>query len=65
MRQPRIYVVRIYRKGARNLAGMVEDARTGKQRPFANLQQLWSSLRLSSFRKAPAAGRTRASGGAD
>ena len=53
MRQPRTYVVRVYRQGARNLAGVVEDARTGEQRSFSSMQELWSSLRL------PFSGRTR------
>ena len=45
MRQPRSYVVRVYRQGARDLAGVVEDARTGGQRSFSSVQELWSLLR--------------------
>ena len=45
MRQPRSYIVRVYRQGARNLVGVVEDARTGGQKPFSNIQELWSLLR--------------------
>jgi hypothetical protein len=45
MRQPRSYIVRIYRQGARNLTGVVQDAQTGEQRPFSNIQELWTLLR--------------------
>ena len=53
MRQPRSYIVRIYRQGARNLAGVVEDARTGEQQPFSNMQELWVLLRRPLFRSTP------------
>lgn len=49
MRQPRSYIVRVYRTGARSLTGVVEDARTGEQRPFASMQELWLLLRRPSF----------------
>ena len=49
MRQPRSYIVRVYRQGARNLNGVVEDARTGEQRPFSSMQELWALLRRPSF----------------
>jgi hypothetical protein len=45
MSQPRSYIVRVYRQGARNLAGVVEDAWTGGQRSFSSMQELWSLLR--------------------
>lgn len=45
MRQPRSYIVRIYRQGARSLTGVVEDARTGQQRSFSSMQDLWTLLR--------------------
>lgn len=48
MRQPKSYVVRIYRQGARNLTGVVEDVRNGEQRPFSNMQELWMLLRSPS-----------------
>ena len=48
MRQPRSYIVRIYRQGARNLTGVVEDARSGEQRPFSSMQELWALLRRQS-----------------
>ena len=50
MRQPRSYIVRVYRQGARSLTGVVEDARTGEQWPFSSMQDLWLLLRRSSFR---------------
>lgn len=53
MRQPRSYIIRIYRKGARSLTGVVEDARTGEQRSFSSLQDLWILLRRTSFRPRP------------
>ena len=49
VRQPRSYIVRVYRQGARSLNGVVEDARTGEQRPFTSMQELWVLLRGSSF----------------
>jgi hypothetical protein len=58
VRQPRSYIVRVYRQGARSLNGVVEDARTGEQRPFSNMQELWVLLRRPSFGSTP----TRADG---
>ena len=49
MRQPRSYIVRVYRQGARSLTGVVEDARTGEQQPFSSMQDLWLLLRRPSF----------------
>lgn len=49
MRQPRSYIVRVYRQGARSLTGVVENARTGEQRPFSSMQDLWMLLRRTSF----------------
>ncbi len=49
MRQPRSYIVRVYRQGARSLTGVVEDARTGELRPFSSMQELWALLRRPSF----------------
>jgi hypothetical protein len=45
VRQPRNYIVRIYRQGARDLAGIVEDARSGRQCAFSSVQELWKLLR--------------------
>ena len=53
MRLPRSYIVRVYRQGARSLNGVVEDARTGDQRPFSNVQELWALLRRPCFGSAP------------
>lgn len=53
MRQPRSYIVRVYRQGARSLNGVVEDARTGEQRPFSSMQELWALLRRPSFGSTP------------
>jgi len=53
VRQPRSYIVRVYRQGARSLNGVVEDARTGEQRPFSSMQELWTLLRRPSFGSTP------------
>ena len=53
MRQPRSYIVRVYRQGARSLTGVVEDVRTGEQRPFSSMQELWVLLRRPSFESTP------------
>jgi hypothetical protein len=45
MREPRSYVVRIYRQGFRTLSGFVEDTHTGGKRPFRDLQELSVLLR--------------------
>jgi hypothetical protein len=54
VRQPRSFIVRVYRQGARSLNGVVEDARTGEQRPFSSIQDLWMLLRRPSFGPTPA-----------
>jgi len=56
MRQPRSYIVRIYRQGVRSLTGVVEDARTGEQRSFSSAQDLWALLRRRSPGPAPRPG---------
>jgi hypothetical protein len=45
MREPRSYIVRIYRQGYRSLSGIVEDTQTGSQRAFRNTQELSVLLR--------------------
>jgi hypothetical protein len=45
MREPRSYVVRIYRQGFRSLSGTVEDTATTAQRHFRNEEELLSVLR--------------------
>ena len=44
MRQPRSYVVRVYRRGFRTLGGIVEDTVTGAQRPFRDADELIALL---------------------
>ena len=45
MREPRSYIVRIYRQGYRSLSGIVEDTHTSNQQPFRNIQELLALLR--------------------
>jgi len=45
MREPRSYVVRIYRQGYRALSGIVEDTHTGGERAFRNTRELSVLLR--------------------
>ncbi|MFO1320345.1 MAG: hypothetical protein U1F52_12060 [Burkholderiales bacterium] len=44
MRCPRSYVVRIYRRDARSIAGLVEDTSRGSTAPFQSMEELWSLL---------------------
>lgn len=45
MREPRSYVVRIYRQGFRTLGGVVEDTHSGGVRPFRSAEELLALLR--------------------
>ena len=45
MREPRSYIVRVYRQGYATLSGLVEDTQTGSKRPFRDIQQLSALLR--------------------
>jgi len=45
MREPRSYIVRIYRQGYRSLSGIVEDTRTGGRQPFRTSEELAVLLR--------------------
>ena len=45
MREPRSYIVRIYRQGYVSLAGIVEDIHTRSKQPFRNTQELAALLR--------------------
>ena len=45
MREPRTYIVRIYRQGYRSLSGIVGDAYTGNKRAFLNTRALVALLR--------------------
>lgn len=51
MGQPHNYVVRVYRRGFESLEGLVEDTRTGAERPFSSIEQLWTLLRGPISRK--------------
>jgi hypothetical protein len=47
MRAPESYIVRVYRRGFRSMAGVLEHPATGRQRPFMGIQELWDLLRTS------------------
>jgi hypothetical protein len=39
-----VYVVRVYRRDAAGLAGVVESVASGEQLPFQTTEQLWRAL---------------------
>ena len=41
-----VYVVRIYRRGAAAMVGVVECVASGEQLPFHAMQELWNALHL-------------------
>ena len=43
-REPRSYVIRVYRKSTRRLSGYVQDVRNGRTRPFQSMRDLWSAI---------------------
>jgi hypothetical protein len=43
-REPRSYVVRVYRKTTRGLAGHVEDVQKGVVRAFRTPAEMWSAI---------------------
>lgn len=45
MREPRSYIVRVYRQGYGTLSGIVEDTHTGSKWPFRDIRQLSALLR--------------------
>jgi hypothetical protein len=45
MQAIRSYVIRIYRSSRFGVAGVVEDVKTGKSRPFHSITELWDALR--------------------
>jgi hypothetical protein len=49
--EPRSFIVRVYRKGARSLAGTVENAARGSMAPFQSMEELWALLRVDRFRR--------------
>jgi hypothetical protein len=62
MRQPRSYIVRIYRQGFRSLAGMVEDTRSGGGRPFRSAEELLALLRVPAGQPPRRRGNPRSTG---
>ena len=44
MREIRSFVVRLYRRGPRGLAGVVEDVQTGCVHTFHTAEDLWQVL---------------------
>jgi hypothetical protein len=40
-----VYVVRIYRRDAAGMAGVVESVASGEHLPFHTTEQLWHALR--------------------
>jgi hypothetical protein len=43
-REPRSYVIRVYRRSTRLLSGCVQDVRSGKTSPFQSMRELWSAI---------------------
>ena len=39
------YIVRVYRLSGREMAGVLEDVRTGVRIPFSGKEDLWRALR--------------------
>ena len=39
-----VYVVRVYRRDAAGMAGVVESVASGEQLPFHTTEQLWRAL---------------------
>ena len=39
-----VYVVRVYRRDAAGLAGVVESVSSGEQAPFHTTEELWRAL---------------------
>ena len=44
MDEPGIYVVRVYRRDAAGLDGVVESVASGEQVPFHTTEELWRAL---------------------
>jgi len=45
VRDPRSYVVRVYRQHARGVAGTVQEVRSGRIAPFRTMEELWQAVR--------------------
>ena len=39
-----VYVIRVYRRDAAGIAGIVESVASGEQLPFQTTEQLWRAL---------------------
>ncbi len=52
MREPRSFIVRIYRRGFRTLSGVIEDTSTNTQQPFRDIDELIAMLREPDSRAA-------------
>ena len=44
MEEMGVYVVRVYRRDAAGMAGIVESVVSGEQLPFQSTEQLWRAL---------------------
>jgi hypothetical protein len=53
MREPRSYIVRIYRQGYATLSGIVEDTHTGSKQSFRNTRELSAVLRAPIVNASP------------
>ena len=45
MNEPRVYVVRVYRRDSAGMSGVVESVESGEQLPFHSTEALWRALR--------------------
>jgi hypothetical protein len=45
VREPRSYVVKVYRQQRAGAAGTVQDVRTGRTMPFQTMEELWDAVR--------------------
>jgi len=61
VREFRSYVVKVYRQQAGNVAGTVQEVRTGRTVPFQTMEELWQAVRATpSSSGAGPSGRRRA-----
>ncbi len=51
MRGLRSYIIRIYRRGACGVTGIVEDVKSGDDRSFSTKEHLWDLLTRTAFRR--------------
>ena len=45
MQQTEVYIVRVYRRDAAGMAGLVESVASGEQARFHTVEALWRALR--------------------